>query len=138
LTFQPLQILLPGHHLSSDFFFKTVLGSDFEGAGQPATLLGPFYGDFGLFGIVIGMFGFGALSASVYRWMLKRQTVTSVLVYAWLVKIAIFSLFLSVFEFPSDLWIPVCWLLLDRFLRGRRNDSKNCSSGPVVRAASPA
>jgi oligosaccharide repeat unit polymerase len=122
LTFQPLQIFLPGHHSSSDTFFKSILGSDFEGAGQPATLLGPFYADFGLLGIVVGMIGFGALSTFVYRWMLSRQTVTSVLVYAWIVKIAIFSLFLSVFEFPSDLWIPVCWLLLDRFLRGGRKE----------------
>lgn len=137
LTFQPLQIFLPGHHSSSDTFFKSILGSDFEGAGQPATLLGPFYADFGLLGIVVGMIGFGALSAFVYRWMLSRQTVTSVLVYAWIVKIAIFSLFLSVFEFPSDLGIPVCWLLLDRFLRGSGKELVFHPSGLTTSVSEP-
>ncbi len=121
MTLQPLQGLLPGHHKSSDFFFKLILGNDFEGAGQPATLLGPFYGDFGVVGIVLGMFAFGVLCAGVYRWMLRERTVTSVLIYSWLVHIAIWSLFLSVFQFPTYLWIPVMWLTMDWFLRSSRN-----------------
>ncbi len=121
LTFQPFQVLLPGHHGTSDIYFKSMLGNDFEGAGQPATLLAPFYGDFGLVGIIVGMLAFGALSMTVHRWSLRRQTVTSALVYAWLVRTAILSLFLSVFEFPTDLWIPLMWLIMDRFLRGARS-----------------
>ncbi len=117
LTFQPLEVLLPGHHRSSDFFFKTVLGNDFEGAGQPGTLLAPLYGDFGLVGIIVGMAAFGALSMMLYRWMLRRRTVMSTLVYAWLVRTAILSLFLSIFQVPSDLWIPASWILLEKYLR---------------------
>jgi len=131
LTFQPLQVLLPGHHDTSDTYFKSILGNQFEGAGQPATLLGPFYGDFGLVGIIVGMLAFGALSMAVYRWSLRRQTVTSALVYAWLVRTAILSLFLSIFEFPTDLWIPLMWLFMDRFLRGARN-AQNVLQHPAI------
>lgn len=39
--------LLPGHHDTSDFYFKNLLGNDFVGQGQPATVLGLFCADFG-------------------------------------------------------------------------------------------
>src|SRR5258706_10134807 len=66
LSCDALRTLLPGHHEMSDMFFKQILGSDFVGGGQPATLLGPLYGGFGLAGIVLGMFAVGVVVARTH------------------------------------------------------------------------
>jgi len=56
LFLSPFAVLAPGHHLSSDLFFKKLLGHNFLGLGEPASLLGIFYADFGIVGIFAGMF----------------------------------------------------------------------------------
>lgn len=117
LTFQPFQVLLPGHHNASDYFFKEILDSDFEGAGRPATLLGTFYGDFGPAGIFVFMMLWGALSMAAYRNLRRNATVLSAMVYAWLVHASLLGLFHTVFPFPTHLWLPVMWLMMDWFLR---------------------
>jgi oligosaccharide repeat unit polymerase len=116
LTFDALRTLLPGHHEMSDMFFKQILGSDFVGGGQPATLLGPLYGDFGLMGIVVGMFLVGVIVAGTHSWMLNRPTVFRVLIYAWLMQTVLFSLFGALIPYITTLWIPFFWWLLDATL----------------------
>jgi len=117
LTFGPLATLLPGHHEQSDMFFKDVLGNDFIGAGQPATLLGPLYADAGLPGIVAGLFLAGMLSSRVHAWMGSEPTPLRVLLYAWLMQTLLFSLFANLFPYITTLWMPAFWMVLDRFLR---------------------
>jgi len=118
LTFDALRTLLPGHHEMSDMFFKQILGSDFVGGGQPATLLGPLYGDFGLAGIILGMIATGIIVARTHHWMLNQPTVFRVLVYAWLMQTVLFSLFGALIPYITTLWIPLFWWLLDAiFLR---------------------
>jgi oligosaccharide repeat unit polymerase len=119
LSFDALRTLLPGHHEMSDMFFKQILGSDFVGGGQPATLLGPLYGDFGLTGILVGMFAVGVIVARVHAWMLAVPTVFRVLIYAWLMQTVLFSLFGALIPYITTLWIPLFWFLLDAVLLRR-------------------
>jgi oligosaccharide repeat unit polymerase len=109
LTFGALRTLLPGHHEMSDMFFKQILGSDFVGGGQPATVLGPLYGDFGLTGILLGMFTVGAIVAQAYKWMRRNPTLFRVLIYAWVMQTLLFSLFGAIFPYITTVWIPVFW-----------------------------
>jgi oligosaccharide repeat unit polymerase len=117
LTFGPLATLLPGHHEQSDIFFKNILGNDFVGAGQPATLLGPLYADAGLFGIVAGMLFAGMLTSHVYGWMLAAPTMIRILLYAWLMQTLLFGLFSNLFPFLTTIWIPSFWAALNLFMR---------------------
>lgn len=115
LTLLPLTTLLPGHHEMSDMFFKNILGHDFVGLGQPATPLGPLYGDFGLPGIFVGMFAFGLLAGGLYRRMQRQPTVGRVLVYAWVMQTGLLGLFASLFPYISTLFVPLLWVAVDRF-----------------------
>jgi oligosaccharide repeat unit polymerase len=120
LTLGPLDTLLPGHHQQSDMYFKEVLGSDFIGAGQPATLLGPLYGDGGAIGVAVGMFLFGVMMAAAYRGMLREPTVFRILIYAWVVQTGIFSYFSNLFPYITTLWMPLMWLVLNRIMRSEK------------------
>ncbi|MGA9389643.1 MAG: O-antigen polymerase [Candidatus Sulfotelmatobacter sp.] len=115
LTLLPLSTLLPGHHEMADMFFKNILGHDFVGLGQPATPLGPLYGDFGLPGIFGGMFCFGLLVAALYGRMVSQPGVVRVLVYAWVMQTGLVGLFGSLFPYVSNLFVPLLWLGMDWF-----------------------
>jgi oligosaccharide repeat unit polymerase len=120
LTFGALRTLLPGHHEMSDMFFKQILGSDFVGGGQPATVLGPLYGDFGVAGILLGMFTVGAVVAQSYKWMRRNPTLFRVLIYAWVMQTLLFSLFGAIFPYITTVWIPAFWWAIHGlFLRDR-------------------
>jgi oligosaccharide repeat unit polymerase len=116
LTFGALFQILPGHHESSDEFFKRILASDFLGGGRPGTLLAPFYGDFGLSGILVGMFLFGAVSAKVYGWMRENPTLFSVLLYSWFAQTALLSLYGALLTYIITLWVPFLWWILHRWM----------------------
>jgi oligosaccharide repeat unit polymerase len=124
LSLGPLATLLPGHHEQSDMFFKSILGSDFLGAGQPATLLGPLYADAGLPGIMVGVFLFGLLISRAYTWMLEEPTIIRVLLYAWGMQTLLLSLFANLFPYITTLWIPAFWIVLHLFLRGPRESRR--------------
>lgn len=118
MTFKPFETLLPGHHHPADNFFKDVLGNDFPGGeGQPATVLGPFYADYGVVGIAIGMFGWGLLLASLYRWMLRDRTAHSAMIYAWAMQAGLFGMFAGIVVFLPTLLIPVSWVVLNGLMK---------------------
>jgi oligosaccharide repeat unit polymerase len=121
LSFGPLATLLPGHHEQSDMFFKNILGSDFLGAGQPATLLGPLYADAGWLGIVAGLFLSGMLISNAHAWMLAAPSVIRVLLYAWGMQTLLLSLFSNLFPYITTLWIPLFWMVLHLILRRPRH-----------------
>lgn len=128
LTFGALATLLPGRHEMADMFFKRILGNDFIGGGQPGTLLAPFYGDFGLLGILLGMFLLGALTGKVYSWMCSGQTVFRILIYAWVMHITLLSLFGAIFPYIHIIWIPLFWWFLNSVVLKRspfRIDHRN-------------
>jgi len=136
LTFGALLQILPGHHESSDEFFKRILANDFVAGGQPGSLLAPFYGDFGLGGILMGMFVFGAFSVRVYAWMAKNPTLLRVLLYSWLAQTALLSLYGALVTYFVTLWLPFTWWVLDRWMSsqeavGSRNQQAIRSLGPV-------
>jgi oligosaccharide repeat unit polymerase len=112
LTFGALAQALPGHHESSDLFFEQLFGGNYSG-GFPTTLLGPFYGDFGLAGIITGMFLFGCLMRFLYLWMKSRPTLFRVAIYAWVMQTAILGLFGSLFTYIITLFVPLMWVALD-------------------------
>jgi len=116
LTFGALLQILPGHHESSDEFFKRILASDFVGGGQPGSLLAPFYGDFGLMGILVGMFLFGACGEKLYGWMRENPTLYRVLLYSWFAQTALFSLYGALFTYIISLWLPLMWWVLHRWM----------------------
>ena len=117
LTLEPFATFLPGHHASSDTYFKDILGNDFVGAGQPATLLGPIYADAGLLGIILVLLGVGMLAAHTHRWMTAEPTTIRVILYGWLVQTLLFSLFLCLFPWITTLWVPAFWGILHLYLR---------------------
>ena len=117
LNFIPFKTFLPGHHEPADMFFKDILGSQFIGAGQPATLLGPLYADFGALGILAGMFLFGLIAAKAYRTMVRKQTVLSAILYAWVLQTGLLGLFGGLFTYIITLTMPLLWILFDRLAR---------------------
>ncbi len=119
LSLGALTQLFPGHQESSDMFFKRILGSDFIGGGQPATVLGPLYGDFGVIGIAVGMFLFGVLCSTVYSWMRRRPTILRAAIYGWVAQTALIGVIGFFFTYIVTLWIPLLWLFLDALIRRR-------------------
>lgn len=128
ITLLPFMTVMPGHHEMSDIVFKNLLGNDFIGAGQPATMLAPLYADFGGPGIFVGMFLFGVLVNCVYRWMRRDCSCFRVLIYAWLLQTAFFGLYANLFPYLTTLLIPLFWVLINNFVR----DSTNEGSLPTV------
>jgi len=103
--------ILPGHHPSSDYFFKDLLRHTFQGFGEPASILGTFYADFGTAGIVLGMFLTGIMVAAMYRHM-YRGSVGWILVYCFFWQKLIGGLYGTLFEYVYELLVPIAWLLI--------------------------
>jgi oligosaccharide repeat unit polymerase len=104
----------------ADTFYKNLLGNEFIGAGQPATILGAFYADFGPIGIFLGMFLWGLLLARLYRWMLRARSIFSAIVFAWVTQAGLFAIFGGVFTYLDTLMIPLCWVVLNFLVRTGR------------------
>ncbi len=103
----PFASLLPGSNESTDLFFKKILELDFVGFGTPATLLGVFYSDLGILGIILGMFFVSLITFITYNNMIIKQTVESKIYYAYLLKVLFMSLYGSFFPYFIVLWIPI-------------------------------
>jgi oligosaccharide repeat unit polymerase len=136
ITLMPFETLLPGHHRMSDYFFKDLLGNEFLGAGQPATVLGPFYADFGVVGIAIGMFGWGWFVTRLYRWMLRDRTAHSAMIYAWAMQAGLFGMFAGIVVFLGTLLIPVSWLVWNELMKPSAPRSTPLLLPPASPAAS--
>lgn len=119
ISLAPFRTFLPGHQEMSDVFFKNLLGNDFVGVGQPATLLAPFYADFGTAGVFFGMVGYGLLVAICYRKMKQRAGPLRILMYAWVLQSGLFGLFANVFPYITTILVPLAWLGLDRLVTVR-------------------
>jgi oligosaccharide repeat unit polymerase len=125
LTLAPFKTFLPGRQNMSDIFFRDMLGNDFIGVGEPATLLGPLYGDFGVAGVFFGMFAFGLLLAFLYRRMRAAPDPFRILIYAWVLQSGLFGLFATIFPYITTLLLPLFWYGLHRFLRTPANAELN-------------
>ena len=115
LTFEPLaHLFLRTTTETSDLFFKGMLGNDFVGGGQPATLLGPLYGDFGATGVFVGMLLFGVAAGWTYARLLRLARPIDVILYAWVLQTGLFGLFAGPFPSNVTLIVPVFCILFDR------------------------
>lgn len=110
LTFGFLAQLLPGRHPSSDFFFKNLLGHTFEGFGEPASILGTFYADFGPLGVVTGMFCVGVLIKALHVQMFQGS-LGWLLAYCFLWQKLIEGLYGSLFTYVIEIILPVTWII---------------------------
>ncbi len=119
ISLLPFQSVLPGHHEMADMFFKNLLGNEFIGAGQPATVLGALYADFGPIGIFLGMFLSGLILAKLYRWMLRERSIFSAMIFAWAMQAALFGIFGGIFAYLDTLMIPLCWVVLNSVVKTR-------------------
>jgi len=115
LFLSPFAVLAPGHHLSSDLFFKKLLGHSFLGLGEPASLLGIFYADFGIVGIFAGMYATGLLARWLYRGAYAKRSPLSVLLFSYYSYVLLLSVFGSLFPYLATLWIPLMFIFVERF-----------------------
>lgn len=120
LHMRPILAYIPGVHESSDVFFKDILYRDFEGGGEPATLIGSFYGDFGIPGIAIGCFLLGLLTQTVYKKLQTRPTSMTVMGYVWLMHACLLSLFGNIFPYPSAVSVPLAMWFSSLILTRRK------------------
>jgi hypothetical protein len=116
LTLAPFKTFMPGRQEMSDIFFRNLLGNDFIGVGEPATLLGPLYGDFGATGILLGMLAFGYFLAVLYRRMQTRPDPFRILLYAWVLQSGLFGLFATIFPYITTLLLPLLWYGIHKYL----------------------
>jgi oligosaccharide repeat unit polymerase len=112
LTFLPITAFLPGHRDMSDVVFKNMFGHEFEGSGEPATILGPLYVDFGWPGIFIGMSMYGLLLSWTYRRMRSRPTAVRIITYAWWLQNALVGIYCNGFISVLIFILPVFWSIL--------------------------
>lgn len=117
VTLAPFRTFLPGDQQMADSFYKTILQSNFPGGGQPAGIIASFYCDFGLAGILLGMFLLGTLVAVAYRSMRRSNSVLSIMIYAWIMQSLLFGLFTGPFPYITTLWVPFFWWVLDWVMR---------------------
>lgn len=137
LFVMPFGAFLPGHHETSDMFFKRILGSHFVGMGQPATILGPLYGDFGAVGIFAGMLLFGLIAAKAYRAMLRKRTPLSAILYAWVLLSGIFGMFAGFFVYITTLTMPLLLVAFSMAAR-RMSAARHRAPRPLNIAHNPA
>lgn len=110
----PLVSFLPGHQEWAPAFIQRVLRHDFPGFGEPATLFGSFYLDFGVPGVLAGSFATG-LS---WRFLRRRFDAHRDLFHAILVSLAgvfiLFSLYGDLYGFSFFyLWIVgICFTVI--------------------------
>jgi oligosaccharide repeat unit polymerase len=111
LTTSALTQLLPGRHPSTDFYFKDLVGGQYDGLGQPASILGPFYADFGLLGVFLGMFFSGLASRFLYIKMFQGSF-TSLLLYCCFWQLLVGSLYGALFIYIIQILIPIAWIMI--------------------------
>ncbi len=70
MSFVP-RFIWPEKSLSFDYFLKEEFGRTFEGGGLPPTIVGSLYINFGLAGVLSGMFLIGWLYSAAYAYYKK-------------------------------------------------------------------
>lgn len=103
---------LPGHQEWAPEAIKRMLDDRFIGLGEPATLLGSFYLDFGHVGLVIGMALAGFAMTALYRRLRARRDVFTAILYAHLSFLMFLSLYGDLYH-GNTLFIwngALCWI----------------------------
>jgi len=77
----PLLMPLPGEQLPPDMIFKKIVGGEWAGFGMASTLLAPQYADFGIIGIMTGMFLIGFILVHLYLKTINTKNPLYTLLY---------------------------------------------------------
>jgi oligosaccharide repeat unit polymerase len=108
--FWNFQLLNPGHTAEAfDFHLKEALHLGFVGGGLPPTIPGEMYLNFGVEGVILGMFGVGFVSMQFYK-LLKRQRGQSVIALICIISLYYFSV--TVRGGLGDVLLTWTWLCL--------------------------
>lgn len=78
-----MSTLFPGHQSPPGEILKKAAGLDFTGGQANLTLVGDFYADFGLPGVVGGMFFLGVSIALLYRRLCRYRTSSWLILYVY-------------------------------------------------------
>ncbi len=78
-----LSTYLPGHQAPPGAILKEMGGINFTGGQANLTLLGDFYADFGVAGIVIGMFLLGSVVSLLYRRLCRTKKISLLILYTY-------------------------------------------------------
>ena len=82
--------LLPGEQLSMGIKLKEMMAFGFTGGGFAPSLLGGFFIDFGVWGIIVGMFCLGVLMQVFFKRMCYSTSDYSRLLYSYLCAYSLF------------------------------------------------
>ena len=113
--FSPLTTILPGEQESPDLFIKRALQLEFIGFGVAASMLSSFYIDFGLAGIVVGMFLCGLIAMLLFKWMKSQFTPFRVVIYGLFTAQLIFALYGNIFPHFGFLWLYILAIIVHLF-----------------------
>lgn len=130
---QPFRAILPGRQKAvGDILKEDVLKLDFRGGGFMPSILGGFYINFGMLGIVIGMFLCGFISSALYINMQRKKNEFSVVLFAF---VSVYFISAVQGMVLGELWpIYVLFVLImthifckERTYRNKIEDKKNPS-----------
>ena len=112
----PLVSFLPGEQEWAADAIKRTLDDRFIGLGEPATLLGAFYLDFGFVGIAVGMAVAGFALTALYRRLRLRRDLFTTILFAHASFVAFLSLYGDLYNGnPLLLWNGALTWLVCRF-----------------------
>jgi oligosaccharide repeat unit polymerase len=114
----PFLMPLPGHTPQPGVVFKDMVGAEFTGVGLAATLLAPQYADFGIAGILLGMFLVGVIFEYTYLLARKKNHHFYYLVYGAIFITLILGIRTNYLNFEI-IW-TIFLLTLIHFLVGKK------------------
>jgi oligosaccharide repeat unit polymerase len=113
----PFLFPLPGKQQAPGVVFKEMADLEFRGVGMAATMLGAQYADFGVLGIILGMFGVGFLFEYVYIVAKRKKHPFYYLVYGVLFVTLALGIRTNYLNFEI-IWM-IFLLVLIHFVAGR-------------------
>lgn len=108
-TFGAFAAILPGSQVAVGAFLKEALNLHYEGGGFAPSLLGGFYLDFGIYGIIVGLFLMGYSIQKIYMRYTNYPSPYRCLTYAVVMCYFIFSVRAGFFQ---DIFYPFVILLI--------------------------
>lgn len=99
--------LLPSHHLDVTMWLKNILNMRFSGGGMTPTVIGEFYINFGIAGIIIGMIGSGIFCRFLDNYYKKNSSRKNKIIYF----ILMFYIARSVASGYSNFIIIMLWFI---------------------------
>lgn len=113
----PFTTIMPGYQPQPAEVIKQELGLEFAGGGFAFTLIGGFYLDFGVVGIILGMFILGIILNFLYLKMVPHYTEFYVILYSFTCIRALDAIRNSMFLNFSYFWVVFCVILINWYCK---------------------